>query len=317
MKIDQTSKKREHPLPPGTIISGKWHRNQYKIVKKLGNGAVGTVYLCDHQGNRAALKISSSGSSITTEVNVLKTLKKVQGNGSLGPSLLDVDDWLHPSGARYSFYVMEYVNGQGLGTFIRLNGDDWLGTFMMQLLGDLEHLHRSGWVFGDLKTENLLVASSPPRVRWIDVGGTTQIGRSIKEYTEFYDRGYWNMGSRKAEPSYDLFALAMVMLHVYHPGRFDKGNQPEKTLMNKLGSTRQLKRFQVPLKKALKGTYTSSSQMKQEIATLLMYRPQTSPKMTRATARKVTTANRDRSLLESISILIAAGLFYLFHILLI
>ncbi|WP_053216920.1 protein kinase domain-containing protein [Virgibacillus senegalensis] len=313
MKNNPTLKKPEHYLHPGIIITGKWHKHQYKIIRKLGNGAVGTVYLCDHQGSRAALKISSSGSSITTEVNVLKTLQKVQGTGSLGPSLLDVDDWLHPSGTRFSFYVMEYVKGQDLSSFIRSNGSEWLGTFMMQLLGDLEQLHQSGWVFGDLKTDNLLVASSPPRVRWIDVGGTTQIGRSIKEYTEFFDRGYWNMGSRKAEPSYDLFAVAMVMLHVYHPARFDKGSHPEKTLMHKLGSTRQLKRYQGPLKKALKGSYSSSSQMKQEIASLLMHRPQITLKKTRTAARKATAANQDRSLFESASILIAAGLFYIFH----
>ncbi|WP_347836547.1 hypothetical protein [Gracilibacillus sp. JCM 18860] len=56
--------------------------------------------------------------------------------------------------------------------------------------------------------DNLIVSRNPVRLRWVDVGGTTLIGRSIKEYTEFYDRAYWQMGTRRAEPSYDLFALA-------------------------------------------------------------------------------------------------------------
>src|SRR5690625_7837976 len=83
---------------------------------------------------------------------------------------------------------------------------------MLQLLNNLEDLHQSGWVFGDLKTDNLLIMSSPPQVSWVDVGGTTQMGRAIKEYTEFYDRGYWSMGTRRAVPSYDLFYFVMVFL---------------------------------------------------------------------------------------------------------
>ena len=36
--------------------------------------------------------MSDNGTSITSEVNVLKSFAKVQGS-ALGPSLLDVDDW--------------------------------------------------------------------------------------------------------------------------------------------------------------------------------------------------------------------------------
>ncbi len=36
-------------------------------------------------------------------------------------------------------------------------GVEWLGILMIQLLGDLHHLHKAGWVFGDLKPDNVLV----------------------------------------------------------------------------------------------------------------------------------------------------------------
>ena len=67
----------------------------------------------------------------------------------------------------------------------------------MQLLNDLDKLHQNGWVFGDLKPENLIVTGPPPKIRCIDVGGTTIKGRAIKEFTEFYDRGYWGLGQEK------------------------------------------------------------------------------------------------------------------------
>jgi serine/threonine-protein kinase len=265
-------KKHSAEIKPGLTVTGKWHKNSYLIKKKLGEGAIGSVYLCEANGKEKALKISDNRTSMTMEVNVLKSLGKVQGN-RLGPSLLDVDDWVSPYGTAYTFYVMEYLRGEPLSTFIQRNGSEWLGVFMLQLLDDLERLHTSGWVFGDLKMENLLVLHAPPRVRWIDVGGTTQIGRAIKEYTEFYDRGYWKMGSRKAEPSYDLFAFVMIFLNIYYPKRFEKGLEPEKTLLKKLRAVKPLRLYQVPLQKALQGKYSTSAEMKKDLM-LIFYQAQ-------------------------------------------
>lgn len=250
-----------HNLQPGTFIRGKWHNHRYLIKRKLGSGAVGSVYLCELNGREVALKISDQGTSMTVEVNVLKALNKVQDT-RLGPYLLDVDDWEISRGGVYTFYVMEYLQGESMFAFIRKYGREWITVFMLQLLDDLEKLHQSGWVFGDFKTDNLLVVHSPPRVRWIDVGGTTKIGRSIKEYTEFYDRGYWGLGSRRAEPSYDLFALVMVFLHLFYPNYFKKGAVPEQTLFAKIDQVPYLQRFSACLKKAILGEYKSSIAMK-------------------------------------------------------
>src|SRR5690625_5710049 len=79
-------------IQPNTIINGKWHSNKYLIKRKLGSGTVGTVYLCETNGQEVALKISDQSASMTIEVNVLKALDKVQGN-HLGPFLIDVDDY--------------------------------------------------------------------------------------------------------------------------------------------------------------------------------------------------------------------------------
>ncbi|RDW15318.1 serine/threonine protein kinase [Oceanobacillus arenosus] len=268
MKTNRAWKKQDIDLQPGQTISGKWHHKSYIIKGRLGAGAIGTVYLCTVNGKHAALKISDKGTSMTVEVNVLKSLQKVQGN-RLGPYLLDVDDWVSPQGNTYSFYVMEYLKGEEMTRFIQKNGSAWVGVFMLQLLDDLERFHQSGWVFGDLKLDNLIVVHSPTKVRFIDVGGTTQIGRAIKEYTEFYDRGYWGMGTRRAEPRYDLFAFVMVFINVFYPKRFDRGAQSERILFKKIDDVKALIPYRQVLKNALVGKYQTSAEMKQEITNVL------------------------------------------------
>src|SRR5690606_41741098 len=72
------------------------------------------------------------------------------------------------------------------------------------LFRSLTRLHQSGWIFGDLKLDNLIVMTNPPRLRWVDVGGTTQKGRAIKEYT---DRKSTRLNSSHVKISYAVFCL--------------------------------------------------------------------------------------------------------------
>lgn len=296
--MNKTWKKPESHLSVGMQVQGKWNKNRYHIKQKLGAGAIGTVYLCQSGRKQAALKISDKSSSITMEVNVLKSIEKAQDK-HLGPYLLDVDDWVAPGGQRYSFYVMEYIKGDSLENFLKKRGKDWIGVFMLQLLDDLEKLHQSGWVFGDLKAENLLITSSPARIRWVDVGGTTKMGRAIKEYTEFYDRGYWGLGSRRAEASYDLFSFVMIFLSVYYPKHFSKKGEPKQRLFKKIDAVSALTPYNKSLKKAILGKYHSSAQMKREISEVIYQRN-----------KPTNPSESNRALIEAIGFFILSIIYY-------
>ncbi len=265
--------KSQYKVIPGTIISGKWHGKKYTIIKELGFGANGVVYLAKHNNTQVAMKMSENGMSITSEVNVLKSFAKVQGPSSLGPSLLDVDDWQSNRGSLLSFYVMEYIQGPDFLSFIQAKGKSWSIVLMLQLLNDLGKLHENGWVFGDLKPENLIVTGPPPKIRCIDVGGTTIQGRAIKEFTEFYDRGYWGLGSRRAEPSYDLFAVSMIMLNTAYPKRFIKTVGGIGQLREAIRQKPELLKFNKVIVKALEGQYTTARQMRSELLYLMNGQP--------------------------------------------
>lgn len=247
----------------GTVIVGKWNKNSYTIIKELGYGANGVVYLANSNQGQVAIKLSDNSISISSEVNVLKSFEKVQGS-RLGPSFLDVDDWETNKGI-ICFYVMEYINGPNLLDFVSQKGTVWTEVLILQLLTNLQNLHENNWIFGDLKPENLIVSSPPVRLRCIDVGGTTQQNRSVKEFTEFFDRGYWGMGSRKAEVTYDLFSVAMVWINIAYPKRFQKNPNDANQLIQIVKRHPELTKHQLVIIAALQGKFTSAEEMKQAI----------------------------------------------------
>jgi serine/threonine protein kinase len=257
------SSKSRYNISPGTIIEGKWHHHRYTVLRQLGFGATGTVYLARFKNQQVALKMSENGMSITSEVNVLKSFAKVQGS-TLGPSLLDVDDWPRKSGNIF-FYVMEYVEGPNLLSFLSRKGHAWMSVLVLQLLSDLDKLHQNGWVFGDLKPENLIVTGPPARIRCIDVGGTTLQGRAIKEFTEFYDRGYWGLGTRKADPAYDLFAVGMVMINCVYPNRFQKTADGITQLKDAIEQKQELRPYEGAILSALKGEFKQAAKMRNDL----------------------------------------------------
>ncbi|OLO27415.1 serine/threonine protein kinase [Alkalihalophilus pseudofirmus] len=306
-------------LTPGAKVVGKWHRKTYQIVKLLGSGATGSVYLARSVDGDVALKIGVNSMAITSEVNVLKHFSKVQGQ-ILGPSLLDVDDLVTTQGVM-PFYVMEYLKGEQLITFTSKRGEEWIGILMVQLLGDLDRLHRAGWAFGDLKPDNLIVVGPTPRIRWLDVGGTTLLGRSIKEYTEFFDRGYWGLGSRKAEPSYDLFSLVMVMLNCSYPRRFDKkGDQPLQQLKQAIDAKPGLKPYREVMLKGMQGKYNDAQMMKKDLMDAIQrkstfYKKSQASHSTKMKRKERKKASKSSYLIEILlvtSFLILAYILYLF-----
>ena len=248
----------------GALVIGKWNKRQYMIVRELGSGANGSVFLAKGvTGRYVAIKFSDNSTIIANESNVLKSLDRQ--SSFLGPALLDIDDY-ESSGVITPFYVMEYIEGDSLLDFVAANGSDSIPHLICDLLGSLATLHDEGWIFGDLKPENLIVEHTG-RVRLIDVGGTTKSGRAIKEFTDFFDRGYWGMGDRKANIQYDLFAVAMIAVNASYGRRPAKKKGGLQELITMIKKHSVCARLQPVLLQAISGKFTSASEMKRVFRT--------------------------------------------------
>jgi serine/threonine protein kinase len=207
----------ERAFRPGARIRGKWNGRLYMIERQLGAGANGLVVLVRRGRSLYALKAGFETVDHQSEINVLRTLSRTET--SFRHYLIDVDDFVF-EGKEIPFSVMRFVEGVTLTAYLQKHGQDWIYVIGMKLLKKLMELHRSGFVFGDLKLENMLVFGYGD-VELIDFGGVTAKGQSIKQLTEVYDRGYWSAGSRVAEESYDLFSFAVLILNALDDkGRF-------------------------------------------------------------------------------------------------
>lgn len=249
-------------LKPGMVLTGKWKQGRYRIERLLGEGANGKVYLVEHNRLWYALKVGNDAVDIQSEINVLKNLR-LQKSGS-EPFLVAVDDYSDAAGRDYPFYVMRYVRGMPLHHFLEKEGTDWFPLIGFHLLGKLAALHEAGWAFGDLKQENVL-AGEYGRVELVDYGGVTAAGRSVRQFTEIYDRGYWNAGPRTADGSYDLFSFGVLCVHLFEGRRLVHLTQsllPQNRVADELLKLAEgnpvLRPFSGWLRKAFQGGFTNA-----------------------------------------------------------
>ncbi|QSO50592.1 phosphotransferase [Alicyclobacillus curvatus] len=199
---------------PGLRFTTKWSGTPVVVEEMLGEGANGAVYRVRTPLGRAAMKVCTSSSDVAMEWSLLTSL----GQGAKAfPKPMLIDDG--PAEAPF-FYVMEWIPGIPLNQAIEHRDfGTVIGAFEAIILA-LTDLHAARYAFCDLKPENVMVVHEPGGVaiRFVDVGGVTQFGRSVRQYTPLCDRAFFGVGTRKAEPSYDVSALLLGLLCAFLPG---------------------------------------------------------------------------------------------------
>lgn len=254
-----------------TYFGGKWNKKSYQVLTRLGQGANGTVYLVAQAGQKRAVKLGVDPMDILMEVNMLKSVEKVR-DVRVGPLLCDIDDvTIH--GKNYTFYAMEYLEGEQLDQYVKRVGIEWVPVLFVQLLARLSVLHQNGWVFGDLKPENIIITKAEKQVRLIDFGGVTKLGNAVRQYTEEYDRAAWRAGDRRAEITYDLFSLAVMMVRLTcgsEEWKIIQGQARQTTLLcDIIRKNDSLYPYRVPLIKAFHTKYETAEAMRAELISVL------------------------------------------------
>ncbi|HKO52676.1 MAG TPA: serine/threonine-protein kinase [Polyangiaceae bacterium] len=158
-------------LEPGTLLADK-----FRIVKLLGAGAMGSVYLIRHEvtHHQRALKLLHTSSQAVPEI-VRRFLNEASAAGRAGnPHLVETfDGGTLPTGEPY--LVMEFLDGETLSALVRRQGplDVALACELVaQAAEGIEAAHQAGIVHRDIKSDNLFVAQreGAPFVKILDFG---------------------------------------------------------------------------------------------------------------------------------------------------
>ncbi|SHH42647.1 serine/threonine protein kinase [Caloranaerobacter azorensis DSM 13643] len=215
-------------LKRGDRIEGKWYKNEYTILKKIGQGGVGTVYkVIDYEGNIRALKISEDIMSLTREFEILQKLPLLDNI----PRVYEIDDWVYRN-KRYYYFVMEYIEGNNLKEIInrgKLSIKDILGISLV-LLEMMNKLYQLGYIYGDLKLENIIINRRTKKIMFVDFGGVFKKDRCIKEFTPTYDINSWGIENKNLHIERLIFSTTMLIVCLITRREYD----PFRTSMKKM-----------------------------------------------------------------------------------
>ncbi len=155
---------------------GEIVQDRYRIVKFLGRGGMGAVYLCEDQrlpGKHWALKEMVVYDPVVAEQVKDSFIREAQMLAGLRHRTLPVIvDYFSLRDKQY--LVMEYIEGDTLATFIQQEGtpsETQVLRWALELAQVLDYLHRQERpvIFRDLKPENIIVTADH-HVKLVDFG---------------------------------------------------------------------------------------------------------------------------------------------------
>ena len=133
----------------------------YKLVDKLGQGSMGTVYKAVQQSLDRVVAIKVMPPELGRNANFAKRfLREARTVAKLNhPNIVSGIDVGEVDGWRY--FVMEYIDGVTVGDILKRGGamDERRSIrIILQVTQALEHAHRHTMVHRDIKPDNIMIA---------------------------------------------------------------------------------------------------------------------------------------------------------------
>jgi serine/threonine-protein kinase len=200
----------------------------YRVVRQIGEGGMGAVYLAEHAllGRRAAIKVLLPSLSARRDV-VDRLFDEARATSAIcDPGIVQVFDFgFHAGGA---YLVMEYLDGESLDARLRARGRLAAHEALRiarQLATSLEAAHARGIVHRDLKPDNVFLVPDPEahggeRAKLLDFGiaklGGDEPGRARTRTgavmgTPLYMSPEQCRGAGAVDHRADVYALGCVL----------------------------------------------------------------------------------------------------------
>ena len=223
---DEPARKRSKPK---SLVAGKVLNSRYEIVRRIGGGGMGAVYLAKDRNlgdaPRAVKEMIESHLDDTQHEKAIADFKResLLLTSLEHPSIPTVYDYFYDDNSERFYLVMKFIPGSDLSSRLRKTPggrieEPTVTEWAIQTADVLEYLHtrRQAIIYRDLKPANLMLDSNNNRIMLIDFGIARWVNKQEKGVTAVGTMGYAppELFSGRADPRVDIYSLGATMFHL-------------------------------------------------------------------------------------------------------
>src|SRR6266436_3374466 len=214
---------------PKALAGGKILNGRYEIVRRIGGGGMGAVYLAkDRNLGEASRAVKEMIESHIDDSQHEKAIADFKRESLLlteleHPSIPTVYNYFYDDASERFYLVMKFIPGSDLSSRLRnapggrideLTVTEW----GIQVADVLHYLHTrpQSIIYRDLKPANLMIDSNSNRIMLIDFGIARWVNKKEKGVTAVGTMGYATpeLFSGQADPRVDIYSLGATMFHL-------------------------------------------------------------------------------------------------------
>lgn len=196
----------------------------YKILKKIGSGGMGDVYLAEHEKLEKKVAIKSLHKNLATDTSFRgRFSQEAKTHSKLDhPNIVRLHDYKERKDGL--FLIMEYVDGKQLDEHIKMvTGpipEKELTNLFTQVLDAIGYAHEEGLVHRDIKPSNIMI-DKKGKIKVLDFGiakmqeeedkGLTKTGVQVGTATFMSPE---QVNAKKVDKLSDIYSLGVTLFYM-------------------------------------------------------------------------------------------------------
>lgn len=211
-------------LDPGSVLNAR-----YEIVRRIGGGGMGAVYLAKDRNlgdaPRAVKEMVEAHLDPTMHEKAIGDFKResLLLTSLEHPSIPTIYDYFYDEPLARFYLVMKFISGGDLSSRLRNApgariDEKTVADWGMQAADVLQYLHSrpKPIIYRDLKPANLMIDGNSGRIMLIDFGIARWVKQEEKGVTAVGTMGYAppELFGGRVEPRSDVYSLGATMFHL-------------------------------------------------------------------------------------------------------